>query len=431
MKLAIIVVVALSVAVGVAAALIWWVRRGLRSSPVRKEADYEQGLASLRQLARGEEPRPGDNGRIQLTFDLDGRAMTASFLPPAPKRSAMLTFTTSIERMFLAGGGGEGLYRAQGQEPVAVLDHRPEIFLRRENGLDRLGKRLGINREVETGDAKFDHRVYVRSETEQPVVEALLAPAETRAAVLDLVESGFIVYLDGPRAVLSVTRVNPEPSTVSGEGARWLMTNLAAVAGRLPVVQATSNLPRPNRGRALLCSAYVGGLLGLVAMLIKTIWSDYPWHVIRVGALLGRGALWGMAAWALVMLLFYLYVRGRSHAMSYLVQAAVTLSIGLSSAGALTAYAINGALDRSGATTRQIQVLGRRAAKSDNGTTYYLRLRSWIPQKKVIELEVGWGTYTSFKDRHSKPWLRGAITTHAGYLGYSWVTEIRRLDDGT
>ena len=147
MKLAIIVVVALSVAVGVAAALIWWVRRGLRSSPVRKEADYEQGLASLRQLARGEEPRPGDNGRIQLTFDLDGRAMTASFLPPAPKRSAMLTFTTSIERMFLAGGGGEGLYRAQGQEPVAVLDHRPEIFLRRENGLDRLGKRLGINRE--------------------------------------------------------------------------------------------------------------------------------------------------------------------------------------------------------------------------------------------------------------------------------------------
>lgn len=365
-----------------------------------------------------------------LVLKHEGLDVTMRYSPPAPKRSATVRFSTGIERMFLSPKGAEGPYRAGGQDPVAVLDHRPEVFFRKEGGLDGLGKGLAINRELQTGDAAFDEAVYVRSETERPVLEALLARQKTRAAVQGLVEAGFVVYLNGPTAELTLTRVNPDAGAIMGEALEALLQDMAALVQGLPLVESTSPLPRPNRGRTMLLAAYVLGFLGLGAFVLKAMLDDWPWQVIRLGALMGRGALPGLAIWIVFVVALLVLVRGRSHAMSYLIQGGVAMLIGLTGAGAVTAYVLNGALDSSKETVRNVRVV-RRSISGNKNKSYNLHMKSWIPGVDEVKVEVPWGIYQSFSNPHSKRWIPGEITTRAGYLGYSWMTGIRRVSLGT
>lgn len=59
----------------------------------------------------------------------------------------------------------------------------PKITLRREGRLDRGGKALRINREVQLGDARFDAAVYILTTASDTTVQQALARAEARAAV--------------------------------------------------------------------------------------------------------------------------------------------------------------------------------------------------------------------------------------------------------
>lgn len=68
----------------------------------------------------------------------------------------------------------ESAYRAEGRP---TLDAPVELVLRRERSLDGLGKRLGVNREVELGDPSFDREVYVESEGSDEQVRAIVGPA--------------------------------------------------------------------------------------------------------------------------------------------------------------------------------------------------------------------------------------------------------------
>src|SRR5512133_2647795 len=51
------------------------------------------------------------------------------------------------------------------------VDGRPRLGLWFEGGRERLGKRLGLNLEAQTGDEVFDRRVYIHSHAPIPIVE--------------------------------------------------------------------------------------------------------------------------------------------------------------------------------------------------------------------------------------------------------------------
>lgn len=69
---------------------------------------------------------------------------------------------------------GESPYRAEGR---VTLDAPVELVLRRERSLDGLGKRFGVNREVQLGDPSFDREVYVESDGSDEQVRAIASPA--------------------------------------------------------------------------------------------------------------------------------------------------------------------------------------------------------------------------------------------------------------
>ncbi len=197
----------------------------------------------------------------------------------------------------------------------------------------------------------------------------------------------------------------------------------------LPPVESTSPNPRPNRGRSLVAAAYALGFFGLGAFVVKVMLDDWPWQVIRLGALLGQGALPGLGIWVVFLVALLLRVRGRSHGMSYLLQGGVAMLIGLTGTGAVTAYVLNGALDTSEETVRNVRVV-RRSIVGNESKSYHLHMKSWIPGVDEVQVEVSWHVYRSFKNPHSKRWIPGEITTRAGYLGYSWMTGMHRVERG-
>lgn len=64
------------------------------------------------------------------------------------------------------------------------------LLLNSENWYDRLSKRMGIARELKTGDVEFDALVYVRTSATH-YAESFLAAAKRREAVLSLLTMGF------------------------------------------------------------------------------------------------------------------------------------------------------------------------------------------------------------------------------------------------
>ncbi len=58
------------------------------------------------------------------------------------------------------------------------------IVLRRERWVDRLGKRLGINREWRAGDAAFDDAVYVEADAPDATIARIFSSDELRAATV-------------------------------------------------------------------------------------------------------------------------------------------------------------------------------------------------------------------------------------------------------
>ena len=68
---------------------------------------------------------------------------------------------------------------------------RLSVVVRRETSIDRLGKKLRINREVQTGDAAFDAAAYVESDAPDADVERVLGSAEVRRRAYALLEQGF------------------------------------------------------------------------------------------------------------------------------------------------------------------------------------------------------------------------------------------------
>lgn len=85
-----------------------------------------------------------------------------------------------------APGGGH--YRASG-EPLRAT--RPMLItLREEDDADRDAKEEGVSREFQTGDARFDARVYIDTTTPDAVLRDVFASSALRDAALALFDEG-------------------------------------------------------------------------------------------------------------------------------------------------------------------------------------------------------------------------------------------------
>lgn len=283
----------------------------------------------------------------------------------------------------------------------------PRIVLRREGALDRGGKSIGVNREVQLADPVFDAEVYVESEAPDATIrEALAAPAARAAVVAVLRAVGGEVILGGDRVAARIGGEQLEDPRAPA--VREALAQLVALAG---AVAAPTSVPSPAevmqaRGVGHVIAMAAGWLVVAAAAIFVRPPPTLAWGA--VGLALGIG----VGLWALVCVVLARVLRGGPDSLRWLLICGGFFLLVTPFAGMRLALELNARLDDAPAESRAAEVV----EAGDGG---------------VVVALVGAGGASSRvhvpKDRISVAAERGARVTVAvrpGALGWAWVERV-------
>lgn len=288
----------------------------------------------------------------------------------------------------------------------------PILVLRRERAIDRLGKALRLNREVQSGDPAFDRSVYVESDAVSDDIAAIVRRPAVRAATSAVLDRG---------ATEIATANDPRPLHVTFPGrARFIEEEALAAADELVVlVDALPRFvdherPRRAHGERWPLVSFVAGF---VAVLPAAFFhSHYPviggtmrGHIFGVGAV-----FWGLASVAALR-----HLRGRPRSLRYFGWTSAAWLFTGPIVAASVLLALNGlgpqVVSRRDTTVEDLQV-----RRSKNSTTYIVTVAPWAPHRAPLELVATPGAYARLQ--------RGApvvVSTGPGNLGFEWLRDVQ------
>jgi hypothetical protein len=315
--------------------------------------------------------------------------------------------------------------RAAGNQEVVTLVLRgpalPRLVVRRETGIDRFGKRLRINRELQAGDPSFDPKVYLESDELDRTLQKLLGVAQVRTLLLALLDAGYRSVTLGPAGIsLGLTRVGRRVVPVDAAAVKIALELLAPLKAALPEF-FPDDLRTPGRARGDLAAAVA------VLAFIAGIFARYvlPTGLVDYGspaliATQNRVAGGAMVAWLIFIPLFWAYVRGHSRSFRNLLVVVLMGAYPMLTIAPEALFAANSLLDRGGATSARVTV---RSKKTYHGKVdkAYLRVSCWVhpaDPKDDVSLLVSRKTYDRFKDAD-----RVDLTLRPGALGWQWIEK--------
>lgn len=286
----------------------------------------------------------------------------------------------------------------------------PPITLRREGKLDRRGKALGLNREVQIGEARFDAAVYIVSAAPDVTIREVLAPAEARAAVTAMLQGAPSELVIGHGKI--VARVEGA-SLEDLPALRMVVDYLAflqeavAVPKDIPVVAA-----RPQRRLARRLAALGVVWLGLFA---AALLLDPPpmlaWEPLLLA--LGLGGLVCLVCLALIVAL----LRGGAESLRWIMVCAGLCVPVAPVAGMRVALIANAWLDEGPATTTAVTAaacepyVGGAALELEGLAADGGRTRLDVPEDRIRgELAAGQATVV--------------LVTRPGAFGWPWLVEV-------
>ncbi|HEU4532762.1 MAG TPA: hypothetical protein VFS00_01545 [Polyangiaceae bacterium] len=312
-----------------------------------------------------------------------------------------------------ADGAGGSPLRGAGGRP---LDALPRIALRPETAFERFGKRVGLNLEVETGDAAFDRQVYVDSEAPRDDVAAVLADERVRRGVMALLDAGCaeVAFAEGSHAVAALwpahLRAPLSPDSLQ-DAARHLLSIAEALPPKLP-----SGAGTPGLRAGGLELAYF--LLGIAALVIGSI-SNAIWTPV------GRGMATLAAGLALLTMASLLAfgaakLKGRSDALPRLCVAAVGASM-LGPGFAVAALNVaNGCFDSTSVEHPTDLVAAYHGA--GRSRDHYVKVAPWEGGGRPYEIKVSRSQFDAVRNAP-----RVLVRVGSGRLGYPWVRSVEPL----
>ena len=346
-------------------------------------------------LKNGTDPsKPGTNGRV------------AGFLADAD------------ETRFL----GDIPFVVHYQTPISGKNGRPSILTVRmdaispttlafnvESWWDRVGKSIGIAREYQTGDAKFDAAVYVRSPSEDYAAE-YLDDAEKRVAVRALMRLGFPeIKLTGTHLEAVWTGFDPLKSEQPelADGAAEIMTVLA---NRLP--PDDPELAGSDSAKPLYVFLWI-----LVLLFAATGIFSFIYTPIRTSELLLAGLKAFAAEYVGFGVLAALMLRGASisHDRWGLIMFWGFFLIGFGSMGSLAAA--NALADTFPLEEHIAVVKDRRMNTGKRGSTYFAIVDDWDNAGDRLEFRVAAHEYNMLAPNRSRLQLH----IGPGLFGIEWL----------
>lgn len=287
----------------------------------------------------------------------------------------------------------------------------PWVTLYPEGAFQRLGKTLGINREVQLGDAAFDDAVYVdAAEKSDDHVRALLAPPAVRSALRELLALGYKVEFS-PKGVAAF-QVIYASMAVDGTHAPQIAAALQRIVDAAPRFEAGALTPARGffgTGPMAVIAAGVGA--GVALMVVGGTMLDRGEALDASAAapmLAAGGALWVAFV---VGLLFA--VRGTSSAFAKLLVGAFIGLVTLPAGAAVMLGGLNRALDASPAEVHAVTV--RRVY----GRSHTLYVDSWRAGRDEEQLTT---THEFFERVHVGN--RVEVRVRAGRFGWPWVEPL-------
>jgi len=365
-------------------------------------ADAHRAEIEQRFLALGEELGARTDS-LGLSANVEGRSFLLG-LRHARAGTVGLEIETDI-------GDDEGRDRAP-----ASTRHLP-IIVRRETWIDRLGKRLFINREVQTGDDDFDAAVYVESDAPDAAVERVLSDPDLRRLSLALLERGFarVMIHEGTGKVVC-TGVTSEEG-LRAEEVRAVCRDLAGAARAVPPPPRGAGAPAPWLAGPL--TAVISAVAAFVGFALAS-WARGQFYPLSRGAtVFGLGL--GLLAWVCVLPLVGALVRGRSGSFRLFGACFCLLLVALPLAGVGLTVGLNGRLDAADPLLYHARVQSKWSITYKGSTSYYVRIEGLSGSSAPLELPVEHDVYTAVHEGEGV-----VVEVGPGRFGWEWLKGIRR-----
>ncbi len=287
----------------------------------------------------------------------------------------------------------------------------PWVTLYPEGAFQRLGKTLGINREVQLGDAAFDDAVYVdAAEKNDDHVRALLTPPAVRAALGELLSLGYKVEFS-PTGVAAFQVVYASVKIDGSTAARVAaaLQRIVDAAPRFDAAALTASKGFFARGPIAMVLAGIGA--GLALLVVGGVLSGRgePIDTSAAGPVLAAGG----AVWVAYVVGLLLIVRGTSSAFAKLLVGAFLGLFTLPAGTAVVLTGLNRTLDASPAEVHAV------AVRRMSGRNHNLYVESWRPDHAEERLST---THEFFDSVHVGD--RVEVRSHPGRFGWPWAEAV-------
>jgi hypothetical protein len=299
-----------------------------------------------------------------------------------------------------------------GLSVTCTTEPLPAMRLRRENSTDRAGKRIGLNRELETGDSVFDQNVYTESNADDKNVLRTLSSEGVRKGALFILERGGFQHIDlGKKGVVAEYSGSSNTSVFDQQQFDESLGALAMIAAGLPhFAEWETNTPWWTMGKFVM----IGSIVALVGGLIFTAISAANYRPLDWSPWLWGWAL-GAVAWVFWIPICGRLVRGRSDSMRNFLISVILFVFGLPIIGGGAFVFANGFFDSSPPVPHVTRVTRQWTSRSKNSTNYHTEVQGWRPGDVGIHFG-GSGFYHSKKQGSPV-----TVISKAGAFGYEWI----------
>lgn len=295
--------------------------------------------------------------------------------------------------------------------PVRI---QSEFTLRKEKGVDRFFRKIGLVRELTTGDPLFDREYYIDTYHEK-FTSTYFSDASKRSkveAIFALRPDVSSVAFKGGAVVITVSPCPPE--SLSAEQIYSLVVMGSEIGEAAEVIPES----RENRSRmadkALIGFSVIFALTGYIAITAGTIMYETDDM-----SLAGYGILAGLAGFVLFLVPAYLAVRGRSSSLRVFTIIFFSWLIGFPCMGGGLPLLINGFWDSSAPVEYAVPITG--SSKSTGGrSAYYVHAQHWRDKNEITWLSVDSDTYENVRAGDTL-----YVYVKPGALGFERIDYIR------
>ncbi|MDP8207856.1 MAG: hypothetical protein P9L92_14400 [Candidatus Electryonea clarkiae] len=290
------------------------------------------------------------------------------------------------------------------------------LKLAKQTAFDVFWEKMGLSREIKTGDKEFDDLFYITTDDDN-FTAAYLGSKEKREAATEIFNSGFR-EITLKRKFIEAKQVKPKKKKEITESMiEGIVKQLIILSKDIPDVVPEVNVEtgwKTKRAAAFIIPTLLG-LTGVVAMIAGLM----KFEPLDTGFLLLDSLKYSVPAQAVFLWQTIWMIKGRSSSHHEFTAIFFISLFSFFLAGFGGELFLNGYLDESISTSYSTIVVSKKTETNKNNTDYKVKVESWREGKEYEKIETSKKIYESVNPHESTLNIR----TKPGRFGYEWIVD--------